>query len=122
MQEWKGLMSGILSEEASKVQTELDHASKTLAVWQQQSSGACSAFQMHILYCFTSMQLSDRFCSSMGFSAGTEMISQVRDSSSEKRDGLKAHPLSLPQIKVSELESGWLVDAFHQRFPDIGGS
>lgn len=58
----------------------------------------------------------------MGLSACTEMISQVRESSRETRDGLKAHPLSLPQIKVSELESGWLVDAFNQRFPDIGGS
>ena len=36
-------MNGILSEEANKVQSELDHASMTVAARQQQSSGACSA-------------------------------------------------------------------------------
>lgn len=39
MQEWKGLMSGILSEEANKMQADLDHASITVAAWQQQSAG-----------------------------------------------------------------------------------
>ena len=39
-------MNGILSEEASKVQAELDHASKTVAAWQQHSSGAHNAVSM----------------------------------------------------------------------------
>ena len=39
-------MNGILSEEASKVQAELDHASKTTASWQQHSSGIYSTVSM----------------------------------------------------------------------------
>ncbi|KAL3142220.1 hypothetical protein ABBQ38_002568 [Trebouxia sp. C0009 RCD-2024] len=44
-QEWKGLMSGILSEEASKLQAELDHASRAAAAWQQQSSEVLAQIQ-----------------------------------------------------------------------------
>ena len=39
-------MNGILSEEASKVQADLDHASKTAAAWQQHSSGTHSTVSM----------------------------------------------------------------------------
>ena len=50
-----------------------------------------------------------------------EAIAQVRDGFSSK-PGLRAHPLGLPQMKVSELQSGWLVDALQERFPQAGVS
>lgn len=37
-----------------------------------------------------------------------------------KHTQLSAHPLSLRQLEMPQLESGWLVDAVHQRFPEIG--
>ncbi len=41
---------------------------------------------------------------------------------SNRGNELKAHPLSFPKFEAPELESGWLVDAVHQRFPELGGS
>ena len=38
-QEWKSLMGEILSEEANKIQAELEHASNTMKAWQDQSAG-----------------------------------------------------------------------------------
>ena len=39
IQEWKGLMNGILSEEAGKLQAEFDNASARVADWRQQAAG-----------------------------------------------------------------------------------
>ncbi|KAA6429065.1 MAG: hypothetical protein FRX49_01175 [Trebouxia sp. A1-2] len=89
-QEWKGLMTGILSEEASKIQAELDHASRTVSSWQlQQSAGAAESHAQS-------------------------------QSKSDQHTDLKAHPLSLPQFEMPQLESGWLVEAVQQCFPNIG--
>ncbi|KAL0022946.1 hypothetical protein WJX77_010571 [Trebouxia sp. C0004] len=89
-QEWKGLMTGILSKEASKIQAELDHASRTVSSWQQQQSTGAA----------------DSVAQSQG--------------KSDQHTGLKAHPLSLSQFEMPQLESGWLVEAVQQRFPNIG--
>ncbi|KAL0022537.1 hypothetical protein WJX79_010443 [Trebouxia sp. C0005] len=86
-QEWKGLMTGILSEEASKIQAELDHASRTVSSWQLQQSAESHA---------------------------------QSQSKSDQHTDLKAHPLSLPQFEMPQLESGWLVEAVQQCFPNIG--
>lgn len=50
-----------------------------------------------------------------------ETIAQVRDGLSGNPE-LKSHPLAFPQVKVSELQSGWLVDALQDRFPQAGVS
>ena len=39
VQEWKGLMNGILSEEASKLQADFENASARVADWRQQAAG-----------------------------------------------------------------------------------
>ena len=114
MQEWKDLMFGILSEEASKVQAELDHASKTGASWQQQSAGNHHTVSIAVCKaCCTR-------CSPLTVASArcAEVVAQVASMKPE----LKAHPLGLPQVKMSELESGWLVDALQQRFPEPGVS
>lgn len=41
-------MSGILSEEANKIQAELDHASLVVTAWQQRSAGMCATI-VHLL-------------------------------------------------------------------------
>ena len=43
----------------------------------------------------------------------------MRDGLSSKPE-LKAHPLGLPQVNLSKLQSGWLVDALQERFPQAG--
>lgn len=48
-----------------------------------------------------------------------ETIAQVRDGLSSEPE-LKSHPLGLSRVKVSELQSGWLVDALQERFPQAG--
>lgn len=44
---------------------------------------------------------------------------QAEDTSG-KHTQLSAHPLSLRQLEMPQLESGWLVHAVQQRFPEIG--
>ena len=46
-------------------------------------------------------------------------VFQAEDTSG-KRSELNAHPLGLRQLEMPQLESGWLVDAVQQRFPEIG--
>ncbi|KAL0044163.1 hypothetical protein WJX82_001970 [Trebouxia sp. C0006] len=89
-QEWKGLMTGILSKEASKMQAELDHASRTVSSWQQHKP------------------------------AGAAQSDAQPHGKSHQHSDLEAHPLSLPQFEMPQLESGWLVEAVQQRFPNIG--
>lgn len=71
----------------------------------------------------SALELAVHATRSPAFTAATawcaEAIAQVRDDLSSKPE-LKAHPLGLPQIKVSELQSGWLVDALQERFPQAG--
>lgn len=55
----------------------------------------------------------------MGWCA--DAIAQARDGLSSKPE-LKAHPLGLPRVKVSDLQSGWLIDALQERFPQAGVS
>lgn len=89
-QEWKGLMTGILSKEASKIQAELDHASRTVSSWPRQQP------------------------------AGAAEVDAQSQGKSDQHTDLKAHLLSLPQFEMPQLESGWLVEAVQQRFPNIG--
>lgn len=116
-------MNGILSEEASKVQADLDHASKAAAAWQQQSSGAHDTVSAPSApaACCTSYQTSSPFAMATVWCATAEVVAQIREGISSKPD-LRAHPLGLPPIKLPELQSGWLADALHQRLAEAGGS
>lgn len=96
LEEWKCLMNGILSQEAGKLQADFDNASARVADWRQQAAD---------------------------FLPSGDNTSHA-DASAE----VSAHPLSLPrldslpQFTMPQLESGWLVDAVQQRFPDVGAA
>ena len=51
LQEWKGLMTGILSKEASKIQAELDHASRTVSSWPRQQPAGADTLQASSCLC-----------------------------------------------------------------------
>ncbi len=116
LQEWKGLMTGILSEETSKIQAELDHASRTVSSWQQQQPAGAGISQANsCLYMFAATHISGN----TELAGAAESDAQSQDKSDQHTD-LKAYPLSLPQSEMPQLESGWLVEAVQQRFPNIG--
>ncbi len=116
LQEWKGLMTGILSEEASKIQAELDHASRTVSSWQQQQSAGAGISQANsCLYTFAANHISGD--TELAGAAESDAQSPGR---SDQHTDLTAYPLSLPQFEMPQLESGWLVEAVQQRFPNIG--
>ncbi len=118
LQEWKGLMTGILSKEASKIQAELDHASRTVSSWQQQQSAGADTSQANSCMCLY-MFAANHISGDTELAGAAESDAQSQGKSDQHTD-LKAHPLSLPQFEMPQLESGWLVEAVQRRFPNIG--
>ncbi len=111
-------MTGILSEEASKIQAELDHASRTISSWQQQQSAGADMSQANSCQC-RYMVAANYITGDTELAGAAESDAQSQGKSDQHTD-LKAHPLSLPQFEMPQLESGWLVEAVQQRFPNIG--
>ena len=111
-------MTGILSKEASKMQAELDHASRTVSSWQQQKSAGADLPQPD--FCLYLYKFSANHISGDTEVAGAAESDAQPQGKSDQHSDLEAHPLSLPQIEMPQLESGWLVEAVQQRFPNIG--
>lgn len=111
-------MTGILSEEASKIQAELDHASRTVSSWQLQQSAGANTSQANSCLCFY-MVAANHASGDTELAGAAESHAQSQSKSDQHTD-LKAHPLSLPQFEMPQLESGWLVEAVQQCFPNIG--
>ena len=118
LQEWKGIMTGILSKEASKMQAELDHASRTVSSWQQHKPAGADSSQPNSCLCL--YMFSAKHISGDTELAGAAQSDAQPHGKSHQHSDLEAHPLSLPQFEMPQLESGWLVEAVQQRFPNIG--
>ena len=111
-------MTGILSKEASKMQAELDHASRTVSSWQQHKPAGADSSQPNSCLCLY-MFSANHISGDTEFAGAAQSDAQPQGKHHHHSD-LEAHPLSLPQFEMPQLESGWLVEAVQQRFPNIG--
>jgi len=100
------------------MQAELDHASRTVSSWQQQQPAGADTSQANLCLCLY-MFAANHNSGDTELAGAAESDAQTHGRSDQHSD-LKAYPLSLPQFEMPQLESGWLVEAVQQRFPNIG--